>query len=96
MKKLTPVLDRVFVTREKAEELTEGGLILPDVAVVKAAKGVVTAVGPGKQAPDTGTFLNMTVEAGDKILFNKYEGVEVRLDGVEYLILQEKDIFAVL
>lgn len=92
---LKPLNDRVLVKRLESEEKTAGGLYIPDTAKEKPSKGVVVAVGPGKTADD-GKRVEMAVKAGDEVLFNKYAGTEVKLDGVDHLVLREDDILAVI
>lgn len=93
--KLKPLNDRVLVKRLESEEKTAGGLYIPDTAKEKPSKGEVVAAGPGKVAED-GKRVAMTVKAGDIVLFNKYAGTEVKLDGVEHLVMREDDILAVI
>ncbi len=93
--KLTPLNDRVLVKRLESEEKTAGGLFIPDTAKEKPAKGEVVAVGPGKTADD-GKVIAMTVKVGDAVLFNKYAGTEIKLDGVEHLVMREDDILAII
>lgn len=93
--KLKPLNDRVLVKRLEGEEKTAGGLYIPDTAKEKPSKGEVIAVGPGKTADD-GKAIAMAVKAGDKVLFNKYAGTEIKLDGVEHLVMREDDILAVI
>ena len=92
---LKPLADRVVVKKLDAEEKTAGGIVLPDTAKEKPQQGEVLAAGPGK-LDEKGTRQPMEVKVGDKILFAKYSGTEVKLDGVEYLILAERDILAVI
>ena len=93
--KLKPLNDRVLVKRLEGDEKTAGGLYIPDTAKEKPSKGEVVAVGPGKTADD-GKTIAMTVKAGDTVLFNKYAGTEIKLDGVEHLVMREDDILAVI
>jgi chaperonin GroES len=93
--KLKPLNDRVLVKRLEGEEKTAGGLFIPDTAKEKPSKGEVVAVGPGKTADD-GKVIAMTVKAGDQVLFNKYAGTEIKLDGVEHLVMREDDILAII
>lgn len=93
--KLMPLNDRVLVKRLESEEKTAGGLYIPDTAKEKPSKGEVVAAGPGK-TDDSGKRVAMTVKAGDIVLFNKYAGTEVKLDGVEHLVMREDDILAVI
>ena len=93
--KLTPLNDRVLVKRLESEERTAGGLYIPDTAKEKPSKGEVVAVGPGKTADD-GKVIAMTVKAGDSVLFSKYAGTDIQIDGVEHLVMREDDILAVI
>ena len=90
-----PLHDRVVVRRTEAEEKTSGGIIIPDTAKEKPQEGEVVAVGPGARAED-GTIAALDVKAGDRILFGKWSGTEVRIDGEELLIMKESDIMGVL
>ncbi|WP_457570478.1 co-chaperone GroES [Desulfovulcanus sp.] len=92
---LKPLHDRVLVKRLEEEEVTKGGIIIPDTAKEKPIKGEVVAVGPGKVADD-GKTIPMSVKAGDKVLFNKYAGTEVKIEGVEHLVMREDDILAII
>ncbi|HEY4003470.1 MAG TPA: co-chaperone GroES [Candidatus Xenobia bacterium] len=91
---LQPLGDRVVVKPLAQEETTRGGIILPDTAKEKPTKGEVIAVGPGR-VTDEGKKIPMHVKAGDKVLYGKYSGTEVKIDGVEYTILQERELFGV-
>ena len=93
--KLNPLADRVVVKPAEAEEKTKGGIILPDTAKEKPVEGTVVAAGPGKIA-DSGELVKMTVKVGDKVLYGKYSGTEVVIEGEEYLIMRESDIFAIV
>jgi len=93
--KLRPLQDRVIVERIAEEEMTKGGIIIPDTAKEKPQEGKIVAVGKGK-VNDDGKLLPPSVKAGDKILFGKYSGTEVRLNGNDYLIMREEDILGVL
>jgi len=93
--KIRPLQDRVIVKRVVEEEKTKGGIIIPDTAKEKPQEGKVIAVGKGK-ANDEGKLIPLDVKAGDRILFGKYSGSEVKLDGEEYLIMREDDILGVL
>ena len=93
--KLKPLNDRVLVKRLEEELVTKGGIIIPDSAKEKPMRGEVIAVGPGKTGDD-GKRAKMSVEKGDKVLFNKYAGTEIKVDGVEYLMMREADILAVI
>ena len=90
-----PLHDRVLVRRVEAEEKSAGGIIIPDTAKEKPQEGEVVAVGTGARADD-GKVTPLDVKAGDKILFGKWSGTEVKIDGVEYLIMKESDIMGVL
>ena len=93
--KFRPLHDRVVVRRIEAEEKTKGGIIIPDSAKEKPVEGEVIAVGNGKVQED-GTVRKLDVKAGDRILFGKYSGTEVKLDGEEHLILREDDVLGVI
>ncbi|HEX2811147.1 MAG TPA: co-chaperone GroES [Sphingopyxis sp.] len=90
-----PLHDRVVVRRIEAEEKTSGGIIIPDTAKDKPQEGEVVAVGPGARAED-GTVTALDVKAGDRILFGKWSGTEVKIDGEELLIMKESDILGVI
>lgn len=92
---IKPLADRVVVKPHEAEERTAGGIILPDTAKEKPQEGTVVAVGPGKVA-ENGTKIPMEVKVGDRVLYGKYSGTEVTIDGVEHLIMRESDILAIL
>ena len=93
--KIRPLSDRVVIKRTKEEEKTKGGIIIPDSAKEKPVEGVVVAVGAGKALKD-GKIRPLDVKAGDRILFGKYSGTEVKLDGEDHVLLREDDILAVL
>ena len=93
--KVKPLADRVVVKPLEDEEQMRGGLYIPDTAKEKPSQGEVVAVGPGKVSED-GTRLEMDVSTGDKVLYGKYSGTDVTLDGTEYLILRESDILAIV
>ena len=93
--KIRPLGDRILVKRIKEEEKTKGGIIIPDTAKEKPQEGKVVAVGKGKMT-EQGKLLTPDVKAGDKILFGKYSGSEVKIEGEEHLILREDDILGVL
>jgi chaperonin GroES len=92
--KLKPLADRVIIKPLPAEEKTKGGIIVPDTAKEKPVMGEVIAAGPGKRGDD-GKLVPMEVKVGDKVLYGKYSGTEVTVDGEEYLIMRESDIFAI-
>ncbi len=93
--KLQPLNDRVLVKRLESEEKTAGGLYIPDTAKEKPRKGMVVAAGPGK-CDEKGNRVAMAVKKGDTVLFNKYAGTEVKLDGEDHLVLREDDILAII
>jgi chaperonin GroES len=93
--KLKPLADRVVVEADPAEEVSTGGIILPDTAQEKPQQGTVVAVGPGKIS-DAGSKIAMNLKKGDKILYGKYSGTEFAFEGTEYLIMRESDILAIL
>ena len=92
---LTPLADRVVIKPQEAEEKTKGGIILPDTAKEKPIEGTVVAIGAGKVSDD-GKTIAPAVKVGDKVLYGKYSGTEVTVDGVDYLIMRESDIFAII
>ena len=92
---IRPLQDRVLVKRVEAEEKTASGIIIPDTAKEKPQEGEVVAVGPGKRL-DNGSVQEMGVKTGDRILFSKYGGTEVKVDGDDYLIMREDDILGVV
>ncbi len=93
--KVKPLSDRIIIKPSPAEEKTKGGIYLPDTAKEKPVIGEVVAVGPGRKSDD-GKIVPMEVKAGDKVLYGKYSGTEVTIDGQEYLIMRESDIFAIV
>ena len=93
--KLTPLQDRVLVERVEAEQKSAGGLFIPDTAKEKPQEGKVVAVGKGKRQED-GTVHPVDVKKGDRILFSKYAGNDITLDGKEYIIMREEDILGVV
>jgi chaperonin GroES len=93
--KVKPLNDRVLVLRIGEEEKTSGGIIIPDTAKEKPQEGKVVAVGPGR-VNDEGKKIALDVKAGDKVLFGKYSGTEIKIDGVEHLIMREEDILAII
>ena len=93
--KFRPLHDRVLVKRIEAEERTAGGIIIPDTAKEKPQQGEVIAVGPGRR-DETGRLIPLDVKVGDRVLFDKWSGSDVKMDGVEYLIMKENDILGVL
>ncbi len=93
--KFRPLHDRILVKRVEAEQVSAGGLIIPDTAKEKPLEGEVIAVGPGRRMDD-GSIRPMVLNAGDRILFGKYTGDEIKLDGVEHVIIREDDVLAVV
>ena len=93
--KFRPLHDRVVVKRINAEEKTAGGIIIPDTAQEKPTEGEVIAVGPGGR-DESGKLIPIDLKKGDRVLFGKWSGTEVKLDGVEYLIMKESDIMGVI
>ena len=93
--KIRPLQDRIIVKRLKEEERTKGGLYIPDTAKEKPVEGTVLAVGNGKVLED-GTVRRLDVKEGDRVLFGKYSGTEVKIEGEEHLILREDDILGVI
>ena len=93
--KIRPLQDRVIVKRVEGEEKTKGGIIIPDSAKEKPQEGIIIAVGPGKVA-DSGEKIAMTVKEGDRILFSKYAGTEIKIDGEEHMIMREDDILGII
>ncbi len=93
--KFRPLHDRVVIKRIEAEEKTSGGIIIPDTAKEKPQEGEVIAVGPGGR-DESGKLIPIDVKVGDRVLFGKWSGTEVKLDGVEYMIMKESDLMGVL
>ena len=93
--KLRPLHDRVIVKRLEQETKTASGIVIPDAAAEKPDQGEVLAVGPGKRS-DRGDIITMNVKAGDRVLFGKYSGQTVKVDGDELLVMREEDLFAVV
>ena len=93
--KLNPLADRVILKPAEPEEKTKGGIILPDTAKEKPVEGTIVAAGPGKVA-ENGELVKLSVKVGDKVLYGKYSGTEVTIEGEEYLIMRESDIFAIV
>ncbi len=92
---LRPLSDRVVVKRMEEEKTTAGGIFIPDSAKEKPAKGEILAIGEGKRA-DNGSIMPMSVKVGDKVLFGKYAGQEVKVDGEDVLVMREDEIIAIL
>jgi len=93
--KIVPLQDRVLVRRIEEEEKTKGGIIIPDTAKEKPIEGKVVAVGKGRVKED-GTVIPLDVKAGDKVLFSKYAGTEIKIEGEEHLIMREDDILGII
>ena len=93
--KVKPLSDRIVVKPEPAEEKTASGIILPDTAQEKPQIGTILAVGPGKTS-DTGDLVHMALKKGDRVLYGKYSGTEIAVDGDDVLIMRESDILATL
>jgi len=93
--KIRPLQDRLILKRVEEEEKTKGGIIIPDSAKEKPQEGKVTAVGPGK-VTDDGKKIPMEVKAGDRVLFSKYAGTEIKIDGEDHLIMREDDILGII
>jgi chaperonin GroES len=93
--KFRPLHDRVVLKRVEAEAKTSGGIIIPDTAKEKPQQGEVVAVGPGGR-DEAGKLIPIDLKAGDRVLFGKWSGTEVKIDGVEYLIMNESDVMGVL
>ncbi|MBS1514300.1 MAG: co-chaperone GroES [Bacteroidetes bacterium] len=93
--KITPLHDRVVVKPSPAEEKTASGLIIPDTAKEKPMQGEVVAVGAGKVSED-GKVTPLTLKKGDKVLYGKYSGTEITIEGDEYLIMRESDVYAII
>jgi chaperonin GroES len=93
--KIRPLHDRVIVKRVEEETTTPGGIVLPGSAAEKPSQGIVMAVGAGKQL-DNGTIRKLEVKEGDKVLFGKYSGNEVKVDGEELIVMREEDIMGIL
>jgi chaperonin GroES len=93
--KIRPLNDRILIKRLEEEEMTKGGIIIPDSAKEKPAEGIVVAVGNGKRT-EKGDRIKMDVKKGDRVLFSKYGGTDVKLDGEDHLIMREDDILAIV
>ncbi|MFQ5797480.1 MAG: co-chaperone GroES [Bacteroidota bacterium] len=93
--KIRPLADRIVIRPAQAEEKTKGGIIVPDTARDKPVRGEITAAGPGKTSED-GKRIPLELKVGDKVLYGKYSGTEVTIDGEDLLIMRESDVFAIL
>ena len=91
---LKPLGDRIIVKASEAEEVTKGGIVLPDTAKEKPREGEVVAVGPGKVS-ESGALIPIEVKVGDKVMYAKYGGTEVKIGGEEYVILRQEDVLAI-
>jgi chaperonin GroES len=94
--KIQPLHDRVIVKRVEEEEKTKGGIIIPDTAKEKPIEGIIVAVGSGKIDTEGGKKVALEVKKGDRVLFSKYAGTEINIDGEEHLIMKEEDIIAIV
>ncbi len=92
---IIPLQDRIVVERAVEEEKSKGGIVIPDSAKEKPVRGIIVAIGPGKQL-ESGQIQSMSVKLGDEILFGKYAGTEVKLDHKEYIIMREDDVMAII
>ena len=93
--KVKPLNDRVLVKRIEEVQITKGGIVIPDTAKEKPIEGKIVAVGPGKMS-EQGQRMALQVKAGDKVLFGKYSGTEIKVEGEEYLMMREEDILAII
>ena len=93
--KVKPLNDRVLVRRTEELQITKGGIVIPDTAKEKPIEGQIMAVGPGKMS-DQGQRLTLQVKEGDRVLFGKYAGTEIKVEGEDYLMMREEDILAIL
>ena len=93
--KLKPLLDRVVIKRVEEENRTVGGIIIPDTAKEKPSQGVIVAVGPGGRDYD-GKLVQMTLKEGDRVLFGKWSGTEIKIDGEDLVIMKESEVFGIL
>ncbi|MGH2747234.1 MAG: co-chaperone GroES [Actinomycetota bacterium] len=95
-KTIKPLEDRILVRPEEGEETTASGIVIPDTAKEKPQEGTVLAVGPGKRSDNTGDLIPMDVNEGDRVIYSKYGGTEIKLEGEELLILSARDVLAIL
>ena len=93
--KLKPLLDRVVIKRIEEENRTVGGIIIPDTAKEKPSQGIVVSVGPGGR-DDDGKLVQMTLKPGDRVLFGKWSGTEIKIDGEDLIIMKETEVFGIL
>lgn len=94
--KIKPSGDRVLIITDPVDKVTSSGIIIPEIAIGKPQRGTIVAIGPGKYKPDTGELIDMNTKVGDHVLYGKHSGTEITLEGVEYLLMREPDIFAIL
>ena len=94
--KIQPLEDRILVRPEEGEETTVSGIVIPDTAKEKPQEGTVLAVGPGRRSDQTGELIKVDVNEGDRVIYSKYGGTEVKVDGEELLILSARDVLAVV
>ena len=94
--KITPLEDRILVRPEEGEETTVSGIVIPDTAKEKPQEGTVLAVGPGKRSDNSGEIIPVDVKEGDRVMYSKYGGTEIKVDGEELLILSARDVLAVV
>ena len=92
---LTPLYDRIIVKSSAPEEITKGGIIIPDTAKEKPMQGVVVATGTGKMTED-GKLIPLQVKTGDQVIYGKYSGTEISVEGDDYLMMRESDVFAIV
>ncbi|MDD3125893.1 MAG: co-chaperone GroES [Candidatus Kapabacteria bacterium] len=92
---LTPLYDRIIVKSSAPEEITKGGIIIPDTAKEKPMQGVVVATGTGKMTED-GKLVPLQVKTGDQVIYGKYSGTEISVEGEDYLMMRESDVFAIV
>ena len=93
---IRPLEDRILVRPEEGEETTVSGIVIPDTAKEKPQEGTVLAVGPGKRSDNSGELIPVDVKEGDRVMYSKYGGTEIKVDGEELLILSARDVLAVL
>ena len=94
--KVKPLEDRILVRPEEGEETTVSGIVIPDTAKEKPQEGTVLAVGPGKRSETTGDIIPVDVKEGDRVVYSKYGGTEIKVDGEELLILSARDVLAIV
>lgn len=92
---LTPLYDRIIVKSSAPEEITKGGIIIPDTAKEKPMQGVVVATGTGKMTED-GKLVPLQIKTGDQVIYGKYSGTEISVEGEDYLMMRESDVFAIV